>query len=221
MNGNWQHLMPTSRMGKPNEQCEPLRATRSPCWRLPVCPPSSGAKLYSPLPTYETVPSQQLCCPERCPTRWLITKNPTCLTSVFLGRIAGWIPAELQSKLSPKSCQMIFMDYPEGVKGYRLHDSSTGTFFIACDVMFDEDLLGNATDEDNEDESVTSSSPPPDTSPSDGRDNGAWNTCHVSQCPSCSSPAHCHPLQICTCSELDRGWEGLCCRTCSCKGSLG
>ena len=79
---------------------------------------------------------------------------------VFGSHCWAQIPAELQSKLGPKYCWAIFMGYPEGVKGYCLHDSSTDTFFVVCDVMFDEDLLRNATDEDDEDESVTSSFPP-------------------------------------------------------------
>ena len=69
------------------------------------------------------------------------------------------VPTELQSKLGPKLHQAIFMGYPEGVKGYRLRDSSTGAFFVACDIIFDEDLLGNITDDDEEEESVVPPTP--------------------------------------------------------------
>ena len=52
------------------------------------------------------------------------------------------------------------MGYPEGVKGYCFHDSSSGTFFIVHDVIFDEDLLGNVTDDDNEEGSSPAAKPP-------------------------------------------------------------
>lgn len=42
------------------------------------------------------------------------------------------------------------MGYPEGVKGYHLCDATSGTFFVAHDIIFDEDLR-NAGDEEDED----------------------------------------------------------------------
>ena len=48
------------------------------------------------------------------------------------------IPTELQTKLGVKSRECIFMGYPEGVKGYRVRDRSSSTFFNSRDVIFDE-----------------------------------------------------------------------------------
>jgi len=50
------------------------------------------------------------------------------------------IPLELQRKLGPKSCEILFMGYPPGVKGYRVCDKVTGQFFNCRDVIFDENL---------------------------------------------------------------------------------
>ena len=62
------------------------------------------------------------------------------------------------------------MDYPEGMKGYCLHDSGSGAFFVVCDVIFNEDLLGNVTDNDKEEESVAPPTPPTVTETTKGFD---------------------------------------------------
>jgi hypothetical protein len=44
------------------------------------------------------------------------------------------------------------MGYPDGVKGYRVRDISTGAFFVARDVEFDEaspDHVNSDSDSDN------------------------------------------------------------------------
>ena len=48
------------------------------------------------------------------------------------------IPTELQTKLGEKSRECVFMSYPNGVKGYRVRDKSSGVFFNSRDVIFDE-----------------------------------------------------------------------------------
>ena len=92
----------------------------------------------------------------------MVNNNKPDLSHLYIFGSHCWacIPAELQSKLGPKSCWAIFMGYPEGVKGYCLHDSSSGAFFITFDVIFDEDLLGNVTNDDDEEESIASPHPP-------------------------------------------------------------
>ena len=103
--------------------------------------------------------------PGKTPYKMVNNKKPDLSHLCIFG---SWcwahIPTELQSKLGPKSCQAIFMGYPEGVKGYCLHDSGSGAFLVACDVIFDEDLLGNVTDDDEEEESIAPPTPPTVTS---------------------------------------------------------
>jgi hypothetical protein len=50
------------------------------------------------------------------------------------------IPSELQTKLGVKSRECIFVGYPPGSKAYRVRDCKTNTFFIARDVIFDENI---------------------------------------------------------------------------------
>ena len=65
------------------------------------------------------------------------------------------IPTKLQSKLRPKSRRALFMGYPEGVKGYRLYDTTSRAYFIAHDVTFNEDLVSAGDEEDKDkDESM-------------------------------------------------------------------
>ena len=77
------------------------------------------------------------------------------------------IPTEIQSKLGPHSCEAIFMGYPDGTKGYRLCDKLTGTFFVARNVIFDENLPSVMYHSDSDDESddapvsAPSATPPP------------------------------------------------------------
>jgi hypothetical protein len=70
------------------------------------------------------------------------------------------IPAELQTKLGPHSHQAIFLGYPEGVKGYRLHDKQTGSFFTARDVIFDENFSSIITHNSDSDDDGDVSLPP-------------------------------------------------------------
>ena len=67
---------------------------------------------------------------------------------------------EMQSKLGPKSCRALFMGYPEGVKGYRLCDTTSSAFFVAHDIIFDEDF-GGTEDEEGEDKDEPALSLPP------------------------------------------------------------
>ena len=98
--------------------------------------------------------------PGKTPYKMVNNRKPDLFhLHIFGSRCWARVPTELQSKLGPKSHQAIFMGYPEGVKGYRLRDSSTGTFFVVRDVIFDEDLLGNVTDNDEEEESVAPPTP--------------------------------------------------------------
>ena len=57
---------------------------------------------------------------------------------VFGARAFAHVPLELQTKLGIKSRECLFMGYPPGQKGYRVRDVSTGTFFTATAVIFDE-----------------------------------------------------------------------------------
>jgi hypothetical protein len=59
---------------------------------------------------------------------------------VWGSRCFARIPTELQTKLGKRSWECKFMGYPDGVKGYRVRDTSTGTFFKSRDVIFDENL---------------------------------------------------------------------------------
>jgi hypothetical protein len=59
---------------------------------------------------------------------------------VFGARCFTQIPSELQTKMGLQSCPAIFMGYPDGVKGYCLHDKDTGIFFTAHDIIFDKNL---------------------------------------------------------------------------------
>ena len=73
-----------------------------------------------------------------------------------LSRLRVWgcrcfarVPTELQTKLGSRSRECRLMGFPEGVKGYRVRDVSSGTFFNSCDVIFDEgfrDVDADTTD---------------------------------------------------------------------------
>ena len=94
------------------------------------------------------------------------------------------IPLELQLKFRLKSCRALFMGYPDGVKGYRLWGLLTGTFFVARDVIFNENVPTLMPDSDsNEEEGMSPSSPLPDTAPPS--DNPAVGT-SPSSSPRCS-----------------------------------
>jgi hypothetical protein len=82
---------------------------------------------------------------------------------IFGSHCWAHIPAELQSKLGPKSRRAVFLGYPDGTKGYRLRDAENGTFFIVRDVIFDEELpaLLDPEDDDDEDDSVAALPPIP------------------------------------------------------------
>ena len=51
------------------------------------------------------------------------------------------IGAGEQSKLDAKSRKMVFLRYPQGVKGYRLWDPLEKKVVISRDVIFDENLV--------------------------------------------------------------------------------
>jgi len=84
---------------------------------------------------------------------------------VFGASCFARIPSELQAKLGPHSRQAIFLGYPEGTKGYRLRDKVTGTFFVARDVIFDENLPSIASVHDSDDDDDVVPPPPPDPTP--------------------------------------------------------
>ena len=58
------------------------------------------------------------------------------------------VPTELQTKLGTRSRECVFMGYPDGVKGWRVRDVSTGTFFNSRDVIFAESLTSMGDDND-------------------------------------------------------------------------
>ena len=81
---------------------------------------------------------------------------------VFGSRCWARIPIELQTKFGPHSCRVIFMGYPDGVKGYRVCDMTNGAFFTARDVIFDETLPPTTvSDSDDSEEESTSTEPDP------------------------------------------------------------
>ena len=82
---------------------------------------------------------------------------------VFGSRCWACIPSELQRKLGPQSCPALFMGYPDSVKGYRVRNCSSGAFFTACDVIFDEQnptLVDDSDDSEEEDSSPSHPTPP-------------------------------------------------------------
>lgn len=48
------------------------------------------------------------------------------------------VPRQCRRKLEPKSTKCIFTGYPEGTKGYRLYNLSTGKFIRSRSVLFNE-----------------------------------------------------------------------------------
>jgi hypothetical protein len=81
---------------------------------------------------------------------------------VFGSRCWARIPTELQTKFGSHSRHVIFMGYPEGVKGYRVRDAANGTFFTARDVVFDESLLPLMDSDDSDSDSNHSTNTVPD-----------------------------------------------------------
>ena len=77
---------------------------------------------------------------------------------IFSLRCWARIPTELQTKFGPHSRRAIFMGYPDGVKGYQVHDPTTGAFFIAHNVKFNEELPAIADSDSNDDEDNTTTS---------------------------------------------------------------
>ena len=79
--------------------------------------------------------------PGRTPYKMLHGQHPN------LSHLCVWgchafahIPLEMQAKLGPKSREVLFMGYPPGVKGYRVHDVATSQFFNSRDVVFNENM---------------------------------------------------------------------------------
>jgi len=70
---------------------------------------------------------------------------------VFGSYCFACIPTELQVKLGPHSHTAIFLGYPEGTKGYYLYDISSGAFFVACDIIFDERMSSHEDSSDSDD----------------------------------------------------------------------
>jgi hypothetical protein len=81
---------------------------------------------------------------------------------IFGSRCWARIPTELQTKFGPHSRHVIFMGYPEGVKGYRVRDAANGTFFTARDVVLDESLLPLMDSDDSDSDSNHSTNTVPD-----------------------------------------------------------
>lgn len=65
---------------------------------------------------------------------------------VFSCRCFARIPPERRIKNGAHSSQALFMGYPDGVKGWRLRDCATGTFFNSRDVIFDEESVMRTKD---------------------------------------------------------------------------
>jgi len=57
---------------------------------------------------------------------------------VFSSSCWAHISTELQTKFGAHSCRAIFLGYPDGIKGYCVRDASTGAFFVARDIEFNE-----------------------------------------------------------------------------------
>ena len=51
------------------------------------------------------------------------------------------IPECQQKKLDAKSRKLIFMEYPEGMKGYKLYNPESSSFIRSRDVIFSERKL--------------------------------------------------------------------------------
>jgi hypothetical protein len=72
---------------------------------------------------------------------------------IFGARCFAHIPSELQAKLGPHSHHVVFVGYLKGTKGYCSCDEDSGTFFVACDVIFDENFPSLALTESDSDDS--------------------------------------------------------------------
>lgn len=57
---------------------------------------------------------------------------------VFGARCFARVPLELHRTTNVQSVEAVFMGYPDGVKGWRLHNALLGAFFNSCDVKFDK-----------------------------------------------------------------------------------
>jgi len=44
-----------------------------------------------------------------------------------------------RKKFDPKSCKTVFVGYPDGTKGYKLFNLSSGSFTRSRDMIFAED----------------------------------------------------------------------------------
>ena len=79
---------------------------------------------------------------------------------VWGSRCFAQVPIELQTKLGPRSRECLFMGYPDGVKGYRVRDLTTGAFFNSRDVIFDENLPSLQLSSDDDDTPPLPEPPP-------------------------------------------------------------
>lgn len=64
---------------------------------------------------------------------WNLTN--TGILRVFGSHCFSRIPPERRVKNGSHSSETLFMGYPDGVKGWRLRDCATGTFFNSRDVI--------------------------------------------------------------------------------------
>jgi hypothetical protein len=66
---------------------------------------------------------------------------------IFGCRAWAHIPSDKRRALEPQSVECIFFGYPEGVKGYRLLQTSTDSLFIERSVKFEEGPLHAVSDQ--------------------------------------------------------------------------
>ena len=60
------------------------------------------------------------------------------------------VPDEKRKKLDKKSTKCIFVGYPQGKKGYKLYELSTGKMRVSRDVIFVENVFDHSVDKGDE-----------------------------------------------------------------------
>jgi hypothetical protein len=72
---------------------------------------------------------------------WSRNKSKVTHFRIFGSRAWAHVPSEKRKALDPQSTACIFVGYPDGVKGYRLLDTSTERIIIERNVQFEESPL--------------------------------------------------------------------------------
>ena len=60
------------------------------------------------------------------------------------------IPSEKRKKLDRRSSKCIFVGYPQGKKGYKLYELSSGKMMVSRDVIFVENVFDHSVDKGDE-----------------------------------------------------------------------